>query len=362
MTLVSDSIDNSQHSALSFLGFLLPGRISAAQSLLDTPPHLDIELERPSTALGFREDNPHEAESTCDKLVSEAWAGIPQDDNDDLDTVLIPPIVSPTPRVPVKLIQSFPLQTLRYHGHSKSALIDYKLFWNARYDEWARIQTEIEEMELLAYDGIQTTSLPSPSRTRSSSHPAEHRDTRRRYNGEYIPDTRAPIYPRTGDLASLRRPASLNRELLLVGFPLHKIRKILFAHDMDYRFELAIQKRAEEQEHEASYEWEGDSFASDEDTLVEEPSLCFGNLKSTQEADLKYQAAGAWEVDWDFKWELLIALIRGPQKAYQEHGDLSEVCRVYLDGEVADMDVDGLDSDDEDNLIIYDGFEELLIC
>lgn len=355
-------IDNNINTAidapaLSLFEYLLPNL--APQPLHEPPPNFD----RPSTPLGFCDYSEPACtettlEATCTRLVSEAWAVI----STESECETPPHIICPAPRA--ELLPSLTTEQhisepqnhashrqrrSRYHGHSKSALADYKVFWNSRYDEWCRWQVELERWEALAYDGIQRTT--SPPRRDVPKLPETNGCGR--YQGQYVPDIGAPIYPRTGDLASLRRPAALERERWFASFPLHKIHKILYAYDMDYRSELTAGVDA--QQHMAEEDDIADiSFASDEGTLVEEPHI-LDKLK--EEALLlhggRYQEAGAWEVDWDVKWELLLALIRRHDEDLGD-GDLSDVCRAYLDG-------GGLE-DDEDDCIIYTGFDELVIC
>jgi hypothetical protein len=358
--------------ARTLLEFLLPNLASGP--LLDTPPHLD----RPSTPLGFctrdnvkeqEEDSGRSLESSCTQLVSEAWAGItiPQDDekDDHWHSIACPaPRIELLPSLTKEVTESQaralrPLSRLRYHGHSQSALTDYKVFWNSRYEDWARWQIELEEVNLRAYDGIQKRT---PRRTRNPV-PICQMDSVGHYSGEYIPEFEAPIYPRTGSLALLHQPITLEHERLFIDFPLHKIHKIFFAHDMEHRSELDRKNKKQDSCEEDESEL---SFTSNEATLVEEPQgleKLKGDEAMLPDANNpKYQEAGAWELDWNVKWELLIELIRRREEEIRA-GILSDVCREYLQDSVAEDEQD--EDEDENDCIVYadySTFDELLIC
>jgi hypothetical protein len=352
----------------TLIDYLLPGR-SNIPPPLESPP----DFERPATPLGVRMLDMEDLEpdqdlaSACSRLVSESWEGLSDALLNAKETLRPSASSLPTPqaatppalpsmvqdrlslktprrksaRKPPK--QLFPTPTLavkfRYHGHSNSALADYKYFWNSRCEDWMRYEAGLEA-SLAAYDGIKMDLAEDRNSAPASRCPRFHRNgkTEREeqadeagsavtgYRGKYVPDLTAPIYPRTGNLALLHHPGVLETELCFVSFPLHKIHQIFFAFSLDQRFDqdqrrLGTSDRGtqedivvEEEPAVGGKAAEDTSFWS-EDTLVEdeEPLSYTGDKKLNG----RYQEAGSWEVDWATKWEVLMNLFKEHELEYR---------------------------------------------
>lgn len=332
-----------------------------------SPSEPPQNFERPTTPLGVRglEVEDLEADqdlaSACSRIVSESWEGISEalqnakgslrplaSSSPRLQTTtppVLPSMVQDRPKAPRrKPTRKPPTQPLpnptptpakfRYHGHSNSALADYKYFWNSRCEDWIRYEAELEEASRTAYDGIQKVDpekdrISAPAsrcprfrrngRNEREKQADEAESTATGYQGKYVPDLTAPIYPRTGDLALLHHPGALETELFFVGFPLHKIHQIFFAFSMDQRFDhhqraIGAGDRTPHQDgavEDESVEGKGNEDTSfwSEDTLVEDEDL-ISTHSSNKKPNGKYQEIGVWEMDWATKWEVLVVLFK----------------------------------------------------
>ncbi|KAF9648438.1 hypothetical protein BDM02DRAFT_2255976 [Thelephora ganbajun] len=346
----------------TIIDYLLPGRSSNPPPLESLP-----NFERPATPLSVRAldvedlEVDHDLASACSRIVSESWEGLsealqsaketlrPSSSSSPPTQTVTPPALPSTVqdcpttprRKPTRKLpkQPFPTPALaqvefRYHGHSNSALADYKYFWNSRCEDWMRYEAELEEASLIAYDGIKKVdpdkdrkSAPASccprfrrnGKTECEKQAGEAESTVTGYRGKYVPDLTAPIYPRTGDLALLHHPGVLETELCFIGFPLHKIHQIFFAFSMDQRFDrhqravgagdtgLQQDIPVEDEPTVGGKGGEDSSFWS-EDTLVEDEDLL--PPPGDRKLNGRYQEVGLWEVDWATKWEVLLGLFK----------------------------------------------------
>ena len=357
----------------TIIDYLLPGRSS-----IPSPSEPLPNFERPATPLGVRTLDMEDSEpgqdltSACSRIVSESWEGLSEALQCAKESLRSSPSGSPIPQVVTSpalpsMIQDrlktarrkptrkppqqpfpTPAQTpvrFRYHGHSNSALADYKYFWNSRCEDWMRYEASLEEVSLAAYDGIKKVD-PNKDRkyapasrcprfrrngkTERESEADETKPTVTGYRGKYVPDLTAPIYPRTGDLALLHHPGVLETELLFVSFPLYKIHQIFFAFSLDqrsdrHRRQVEASDRGSAQST-VIEDWspvgggaiEDFSFWS-EDTLVEDEELL--PHPGDRKLDGRYQEACSWEVDWATKWEVLM-------NSFKQH-ELEHQAKIY---------------------------------
>ena len=408
----------------TIIDYLLPGR-----SNNPPPPEPLLNFERSATPLSTRaldlEDLgvDQDLASACSRIVSESWEGLSEALQNAKDTLRssasslpssqppTPPALpsmfldrpktprrKPTRKLPKQLSPTpVPAQIIfRYHGHSNSALADYKCFWNSRCEDWMRYEAELEA-SLTVYDGIKV----DPDKDRKSA-PASHRPFFRRngktecekqadeaestvtgYRGKYIPDLTAPIYPRTGDLTLLHHPSVLETELCFVGFPLHKIHQIFFAFSMDQRFDRlqrAVGTGDRESQQDIAVEDEltvggkgnEDSSFWSEDTLVEDEDLL--PHPGDRKLNGRYQEVGLWEVDWATKWEVLMGLFK--EHELERQGQISgtenlqgkcfEILEPYRAALVDDTVMVGFLDEGEDQFARTgsepDMFEDILVC
>ena len=353
----------------------LPGR--SIVHPLEYPP----SFERPATPLSVRAfdievlEPGQDLASACSRIVSESWEGLSEALQSAKESLRSPPsgsltLQTPTPpalssmvqdrlktprrtstRKPPKQPFPTPAQTpvnFRYHGHSNSALADYKYFWNSRCEDWMRYEAELEEASVAAYGGIKKVAPDTDRKSAPASHCPRFRrndkteyesqvdeaeSTTTGYRGRHVPDLTAPIYPRTGDLALLHHAGVLETELFFVGFPLHKIHQIFFAFSLDQRFnrhrrQVEASDRGspqgtvvEDKPPARGGATEDSSFWS-EDTLVEDEELL--SYPGDRKLHEKYQGVGLWEVDWATKWEVLMNLFKEDELERQGKTDNAE--------------------------------------
>lgn len=418
--IVLTDITNIASAAQPFntiIDYLLPGRSN------NQPPSEPLpNFERPATPLGVRALDVEDLEadqdlaSACSRIVSESWEGLSEALQNAKETLrpstsslpplqfttppALPSVIPGRPKTPRrKSTRRLPKQPpptpviapvkFRYHGHSNSALADYKYFWNSRCEDWMRYEAGLEEA---AYDGIKVDPEKDRKSAPASRCPLFRRngETEREkladetesavagYQGKYVPDLTAPIYPRTGDLALLHHPDVLETELCFVGFPLHKIHQIFFAFSMDQRFDRQQRDRGLQQEHTVEDDPtvggngnEDSSFWS-EDTLVEDEDLL--PRPSGRKLNGRYEEVGLWEVDWTTKWDVLIALFKEHElerygrtyNAESPEGKLFESLEPYRAALVDDTAAVGFLDEREDQFARtgseLDLFEDILVC
>ena len=409
----------------TIIDYLMPGRSS------NPPPSEPLpNFERPATPLGVRGLDVEDLEadqdlaSACSRIVSESWEGLSEALQSAKETLrpsnsssLPPQTTTATPPVLPSVVQdrsktprrkptrkppnqSLPTPaptpaTFRYHGHSNSALADYKYFWNSRCEDWIRYEAELEEASRTAYDGIQKVdpekdrkSAPASrcprfrrnGRTEREKQVCEAESTVTGYQGKYTPDLTAPIYPRTGDLALLHHPGALEMELFFVGFPLHKIHQIFFAFSMDQRFDRhqrAVDRAVQQDvavEDEATVGGKGNEDTSfwSEDTLVEDEDL-LPTHSSHKKPNGRYQEIGLWEMDWATKWEVLVVLFKEHELerhktggAEGPEGKHSETLEPYRAALVDDSVMVGFLDEEEDDQFARtcseDDLFDILVC
>ncbi|KAI0732468.1 hypothetical protein C8Q72DRAFT_116995 [Fomitopsis betulina] len=113
-----------------------------------------------------------------------------------------------------------------YHGFSYHALALVKRVWNSRRAHWARHPSPDPST---AYDGIAMYEpdypIPDDYATPAvATPPPESRLA--------AADPDVPIFPRLGDLCSLRDTRAATVDRAFCNFPLYTIRKVLYLHDM----------------------------------------------------------------------------------------------------------------------------------
>ena len=409
----------------TIIDYLLPGR-SNNPPPLEPPP----DFPRPATPLSVRMLDMQDLEvdqdlaSACSRIVSESWEGLSEALQSAKETLrpsastlplphpatppALPSMVPDRPKTPRrKPMRKPPKQPsptpalaqakLRYHGHSNSALADYKYFWNSRCEDWMRYEAGLEEASLTAYDGIKVDAekdrksapasrCPRFRRNDETEHEKqadEAESTITGYLGKYVPDLTAPIYPRTGDLALLHHPGVLQTELCFVGFPLHKIHQIFFAFSMDQRFDRhqrsveasdrgSRQDIALEEEPTIGGKGNEDNSFWSEDTLVEDEDLL--SYPGDRKLNGKDQEVGLWEVDWATKWEVLMGLFKEHELERQEmsggaespRGKHFETLESYRPALVDDTVSVGFLDEGEDQFARTGSepefFEDILVC
>jgi hypothetical protein len=408
----------------TIIDYLLPGR-SSNPPLPEPLPN----FERPATPLSVRALDVEDLEadqdlaSACSRIVSESWEGLSEALQSAKET-LRPSATSPPPpqattppalppafpdrpktprRKPTRKLPkqpspaSVPAQVkFRYHGHSNSALADYKYFWNSRCEDWMRYEAGLEA-SLAVYDGIKVDTnkdrKPAPAsrcprfcrgdKTEHEEQADEAESTVTGYRGKYVPDLTAPIYPRTGDLTLLHHPSVLETELCFVGFPLHKIHQIFFAFSMDQRYDRlqcavgtdnseSQQYVTVEDELTAGGKGNEDYSFWSEDTLVEDEDLL--PHPGYRKLNGRYQEVGLWEVDWATKWEVLMGLFKEHELERQgQIGDAGipqgkhfETLEPYRAALVDDTVTMGFLDEGEDQFARTssepDLFEDILVC
>lgn len=410
----------------TIIDYLLPSRSN-------NPPSEPLpNFERPATPLSVRALDVEDMEasqdlaSACSRIVSESWEGLSGALQSAKQTLrhsassssspqtttspILPSIVQDRPktlrrkstRKPPKQPLPTPAPTpakFRYHGHSNSALADYKYFWNSRCEDWIRYEAELEVSQT-AYDGIKKVgpekdrrSAPASrcplfrrnGKTEREKQADEEELTVTGYRGKYTPDLTAPIYPRTGDLALLHHPSVLEMELCFVGFPLHKIHQIFFAFSMDQRFDQhqrvveagdrgSQQDVAAEDEPTVGGKGSEDSSFWSEDTLVEDEDL-LSPRPSHRKLNGKYQEVGLWEVDWATKWEVLVGLFKEHELERRDEGGgmdspegkRSETLESYRVALVDGTVMVGIQDEREDDQFARtcsepDWFEDIFVC
>ena len=423
-TVLTD-ITNLASAAQPFntiIDYLLPGRSGNPPSL-EPLPNFERSPSPPSMRALDVEDlgADQDLASACSRIVSESWEGLSEALQSAKETLRSsasssPPLQVTTPpalpsmvpdrpktprRKPTRKLpkQPFPTPALtqaqfRYHGHSNSALADYKYFWNSRCEDWMRYEAELET-SLTAYDGIKVDPekdrRPAPAshcprfrrngKTEREEQADEAKSMVTGYRGKYIPDLTAPIYPRTGDLALLHHPCVLETELCFVGFPLHKIHQIFFAFSMDQRFDrhqraVGTGDRGTQQdvtlEEEPTVGGRGseDSSFWSEDTLVEDEDFLH---PGDRKLNGRYKEVGLWEVDWATKWEVLMVLFKEHELERQGHigdpespeGKLFEILEPYRAALADDTVMVGLLEERKDQFAKKgsksDSFEDILV-
>ncbi|KAI0690898.1 hypothetical protein BC835DRAFT_1417484 [Cytidiella melzeri] len=236
---------------------------------------------------------------------------------------------SPSP-VTVKDIHPYISLAVTDHGLSRSALSSLKEFWNARFDEYARIESQV--IQNSAYGGIvegnQTNNaLRALLVSRLASAPTQQSSQANR-SAAYDANPYAAIYPRTGNLAGLHDSRSATLDRAFCKYPLHSIHKTLFLHDMlqlatDTVYHTDSLSSADSDEDPQTPVDEtfvdislssSTSDDNDDSLLTSSTSLCSSHGCRTRTCDDKHQPAVVhavectrqWELDWTERWKTLL--------------------------------------------------------
>ena len=209
------------------------------------------------------------------------------------------------------------------HGLSRSALSHLKGFWSARHDEYAKLEAQLALAEADPYGGI----MESP-RSRDGlraalfsrlSQPGLRSPRETGSSRTAPPNLNAPIYPRTGDLTTLRDSRYAGLDRVFRNLTLNSINKILFLHDMLERAPDA----SPETPHTPAVPAGGDdstfvdislsSGTSCDATLIaeDEPSFCAQRACGAKHETLHTtECDRAWEIDWLARWKVLLARVK----------------------------------------------------
>lgn len=148
-----------------------------------------------------------------------------------LTPLLLPRPASPAPAPALTTEDFFNLDTPpAYHGFSYHALALIKRVWNGRRAHWAAGRSPDPDASA-AYDGIAVAphapDYPIPddyAAPAAATPPPEPRVA--------PADPDVPIFPRLGDLCSLRDARAAAVDRAFCNFPTYTIRKVLYLHDM----------------------------------------------------------------------------------------------------------------------------------
>jgi hypothetical protein len=218
------------------------------------------------------------------------------------------------------------------HGLSRSALCSLKEFWHSRFDEYARVESQV--IQNCAYGGIieanrsrETLRARLISRLTTSRQQQSFSMQPSRPKASPV-NMNAAIYPRTGNLSNLHDSRSATLDRAFCNYPLHNIHKTLFLHDMlqraaDYTCHKGLQPSADDNDAEMLAD---DAFV---DISLSNPTSidldgCFDSTPSsthcslhgcvTPRCDGEYpstivhttECARQWEVDWMERWKVLL--------------------------------------------------------
>ncbi|KDQ58346.1 hypothetical protein JAAARDRAFT_34141 [Jaapia argillacea MUCL 33604] len=250
-----------------------------------------------------------------------------------------------------------PRHNYPHHGFSRSALMHQKWFWNNRYEEHAGWQL-CSATGSAAYDGISIAPTRPPSRDRRSSLSVFFTSTSGGKMGGTATkgsDPKSPIYPRMGDIGALREQYSADVDRWYCGFPLFKIRRRLYLHDMEHRSPFrskskgkskartpptrrgsettAVDSGTEEDE-------EGVGSSEEEQTLVDEEEsfeFDFSVVGETLTNERAPSACGGrgneelrpWETNWFFRWEKFAELLKEDAAAASASASSTRVNSPY---------------------------------
>ncbi|KIP01280.1 hypothetical protein PHLGIDRAFT_20688 [Phlebiopsis gigantea 11061_1 CR5-6] len=270
-----------------------------------------------------------------------------------------------------------PESTVVDHGLSRSALTHLKGFWSARQDEYARLEAQFALAEANAYDGIWQPRPRSGFRAALFNR-LWNSDVQSSYDVEtprsVEPNVDAPIYPRTGDLATLRdsRPAALDRAFC--HLPLNSINKILFLHDMLERSTtpspvspvspLPKDSSSDDEDNVSFVDISLGSCASCESAFVGgETSFCSAHEHRNAARDDNHEQETdsvhpvdydrVWEIDWTARWKVLFERVKEDptspvdEKAFRAVFNPPKPPKFFI-GEEEEDDFFGADSEGED--------------
>ncbi|KAI0064222.1 hypothetical protein BV25DRAFT_1837021 [Artomyces pyxidatus] len=300
----------------SRMGFLDTQPLSPRPRAKRVPvPSLDIS----EATLSIRADTDEDTNSDS----SDEWSA--ESDSGDSGSVVFTPSSSPVSRVnvsstppsaysPIPSVDPalekpadpsscrFSRPALPHHGLSRSALQHQKWMWNARYDEWMQWQMEMDHAaaEASVYGGIVDMPAASPPpflRARSAS-PAPEAKVKTEMNQN--------IFPRTGDLSSLRDPQAATLDRTFCNYPLCTIQKLLFLFNVDVGSAGRVGKEwGTLGDRESSPGIDADSSCDMDKTLV------------NNAVPRKSSSPERSEQDWRARWEVLAELV-GPMERRED--------------------------------------------
>ncbi|KAI0093011.1 hypothetical protein BDY19DRAFT_989695 [Irpex rosettiformis] len=220
------------------------------------------------------------------------------------------------------------------HGMSRSALSSLKEFWNSRFGEYARIESQV--MQSSVYGGIvevnrSREALRALLISRLVAPPKQQPPSVEPQQLMPAINLNAPIYPRTGNLTTLRDSRSATLDRAFSNYPLHNIHKTLFLHDMLERATSdACHSRSPSPVDDGTSGEDPQSPTDDtfvdislsnstsdtsDNTLVNvSTSLCSSRGCRTRMADDNNQptvlhtaeCTRQWEIDWTERWKVLL--------------------------------------------------------
>ncbi|CCM06002.1 uncharacterized protein FIBRA_08245 [Fibroporia radiculosa] len=192
-----------------------------------------------------------------------------------------------------------------YHGFSYNALALVRKVWNTRCRQFSHCPTESDPVKPNAHTSYAGLFPPTCSPTRGFFHSTDTPSNDYRQIPPFprvaSSNPNVPIYPRIGDISSLRDddPAALDR--VFCHFPLYTIRKTLYLHD--------VQQQGQGDTHNLHLPYSDSSTGSDdEQTLVGEEPSCKrvnDNFSANVVSDSMFLplTARRWQYDWLLRWQ-----------------------------------------------------------
>lgn len=328
----------------------------------------------------------------------------PNSDEDDAQTILIPPrnsdspftrnispetfppCLTPAPSVSSVLSHCPDTQTppshtkpseFSNHGLSKSSLMHQKWFWSTRYDDWVMWEAQNAQANAAteAYGGMAILPGTCPALSRSRIGPF-----RTTPPPSPPPAPNPHIFPRLGDIAALRDPYSVNIDRCFCHFPLWTMHKTLYMFDMHHRSTTSEGKSlgkapgyeslslSDEGLNVAEDVSLSSDFSDSDVTLVSENQssisstnterLAEDSKKSAEEEEAEevntefctWDGVRAWEISWYARWELLVELVKRDEilrnastDVFTPHEPVQPPPMFFFEGEE-----DGEDEDEDD--------------
>jgi hypothetical protein len=283
-------------------------------------------------------------EDTLDSETSDEWST----DSDTSDTTsssdLRPCSAIPTTPPPILVPDAFPDQDLPslgihtdlpvhsppplrpifpHHGLSRSALQHQKWLWNTRYDEWMQWRAEVKtaEAEMGPYGGISNAAVPEPPPLRRPRVPSPILpETEHASAGKNV-ELNEKIFPRTGDITSLRDPQVARLDQTFSNYPLWTIQKVLLVCSMDTaaRGRSPLSRESKKVDHHGDRQGGSASRGTMKDAEMETP-VAVPYDQPTSESAIPLLTKLSWEQSWHTRWEVLTALVRMTEQAVLERG------------------------------------------
>ncbi|EKM50774.1 uncharacterized protein PHACADRAFT_264255 [Phanerochaete carnosa HHB-10118-sp] len=230
---------------------------------------------------------------------------------------------------PIATSASYTLLTPADHGLSRSALSHLKGFWSARQGEYAKLEAQLALAEASPYGGI--LELPrSRDGLRAAlvsrlSRPGLRLAHSARAPPTSSPNVNAPIYPRTGDLTTLRDARSAVLDRAFCNLTLNSINKILFLHDMLQRANHSPTANSLSASDEALSTDDSSSFVDISLNTISSENSCESTFVADEQTSCqqygcdgtdcggKHETAScdrSWEIDWVARWKVLLARVK----------------------------------------------------